>query len=566
MDSNTTTLPKRVDALVTATVIGKEGAGKTQLCASLSGGKRPASNYLGATVEVEKYSTGELALLDTPGILLRSDTETTRLALAQLVGDPVVLIVVAADRLTTDLNDLLPLVAGKRGGIVVTWFDQVANQEKARERLHHLEKEIGVPVHAIDARRLPQERRRELLASLREPLRFQKQSLEEPFALDLAQRTRPSSRSKGSIATSLRLLAGVLLLLLPALATIFLANTIAGWLDPAVSSWITPVIDSINGSPLVPNIVKAPLSGEFGLLPMGPFLLVWAFPTVLLYALILGAYKASGLIEAINQYLEPICRPIGLTGRDVVRVMMGLGCNVPAVIATRACSRCTRQPTIQAIAFGAACSYQLPASLSVFVAAGSPWLALVFLGYLAFSTFTYLWLTKPRAAPSDLTIINVGPSVHLCWPSPQAIGWEARSTIRQFVTQAMPVFFVICVAAAYLASSGVLAMVSRWLEPAMALVRLPAEAALPVIMASIRKDGIFLLTDSVATNQMTPLQALVGVFLAGSLLPCIVTVMTIARETNWSACARLLCRQAAAAVGFTLILAWGGALLVAALG
>jgi Fe2+ transport system protein B len=66
----------------------------------------------------------------------------------------------------------------------------------------------------------------------------------------------------------------------------------------------------------------------------------------------LGAYKASGLVERITITLDPLLRPFGLSGRDLVRVIMGFGCNVPAVISTRACSSCSRGTCISAIAFG----------------------------------------------------------------------------------------------------------------------------------------------------------------------------------------------------------------------
>jgi len=79
---------------------------------------------------------------------------------------------------------------------------------------------------------------------------------------------------------------------------------------------------------------------------MGPLLFVWTVPTVILYALLLGAYKASGLLERLTIALHPLLRPFGLSGRDLVRVMMGFGCNVPAVISTRSCSGCTRQTCI----------------------------------------------------------------------------------------------------------------------------------------------------------------------------------------------------------------------------
>ncbi len=93
---------------------------------------------------------------------------------------------------------------------------------------------------------------------------------------------------------------------------------------------------------------------------MVPFLFLYALPTILLFSFILSVLKSSGLVDRFTSVLHPWLRPFGLEGRDLVRVIMGFGCNVPAVINSRACSGCTRAACVGAIAFGAACSYQLP--------------------------------------------------------------------------------------------------------------------------------------------------------------------------------------------------------------
>lgn len=92
---------------------------------------------------------------------------------------------------------------------------------------------------------------------------------------------------------------------------------------------------------------------------------------------------------------------------------------------------------------------------------------------------------------------------------------------------------------------------------------LPAEAALPVVLASVRKDGIALLAaDSAGMAALSPVQVLVAVYLAGVLLPCLVTAITVAREVSVRFVAKLLARQAAAAIGFALVVAWVGRLLL----
>ena len=99
----------------------------------------------------------------------------------------------------------------------------------------------------------------------------------------------------------------------------------------------------------------------------------------------------------------------------------------------------------------------------------------------------------------------------------------------------------------------------------MILFNLPAEAAVAVAMGSVRKDGMAIgLLDSEWNSLKvvleSPSQVLTAVFLAGVLLPCLVTLMTIGREMGVRFAARLALRQVGWAAGFSITIAWGGAL------
>ena len=107
---------------------------------------------------------------------------------------------------------------------------------------------------------------------------------------------------------------------------------------------------------------------------MLPFLLLYALPTVVVFTVLIEIYKSTGLIDRLSYALHPWLKPFGLGGRDLVRVVMGFGCNVPAVVATRSALSCSRCTCVSAISFGSACSYQLPATLAVFAASGYLWL------------------------------------------------------------------------------------------------------------------------------------------------------------------------------------------------
>ena len=60
---------------------------------------------------------------------------------------------------------------------------------------------------------------------------------------------------------------------------------------------------------------------------------------------------------------------------------------------------------------------------------------------------------------------------------------------------------------------------------------------------------------------LSPVQVLVVVYLAGVLLPCLVTAFTVAREVSARWVLKMVARQAVAAVAFAAVIAWSGALL-----
>jgi Fe2+ transport system protein B len=130
--------------------------------------------------------------------------------------------------------------------------------------------------------------------------------------------------------------------------------------------------------------------------------------------------------------------------------------------------------------------------------------------------------------------------------------------LRGFFLTAIPVFLMITIIASLLDFLGVIQRLARALGPALALLNLPAEAALPVLLASIRKDAILLFAETDGLAGLTDVQLLSGVYLAGVLMPCLVTVLTIGREQSWVFVVRLLGRQMLMATMFAGLLAWVG--------
>ncbi|MYD15408.1 MAG: hypothetical protein F4X00_17630 [Gemmatimonadetes bacterium] len=350
----------------------------------------------------------------------------------------------------------------------------------------------------------------------------------------------------------------LLLLLAPAWAAVAAATRLAERID----SWVRALTDPLAGLLTSwPQPFAEILAGDYGFVTMGPLLLVWATPVVVFHALLMGAYKASGLLDRLTTAMNPWLRPFGMTGRELARVVMGFGCNVPAVIGARSSPACARGACVSAIAFGSACSYQLGATLAVFAAAARPELIVPYLLYLGATTLAYSRLVAPRAARSPSNPMLTEGRVVLTWPRPRTVWLETQGVVQEFFRRALPVFLVITAAASLLHWLGALQAASAVVEPAMAAFRLPSEAALAVVLASVRKDGILLLAEPGVAASLSAVQLLTAVYLAGVLLPCLVTCLTIAREQSRGFALRLVGRQALAATGFSALLAWGGAWL-----
>ena len=350
----------------------------------------------------------------------------------------------------------------------------------------------------------------------------------------------------------------LLLLLAPAWAAVAAATRLANLVDPWVRARTEPLAGLLTSWP---QPFAEILAGDYGFVTMGPLLLVWATPVVVLHALLMGGYRTSGLLDRLTSGLNPWLRPFGMTGRDLARVVMGFGCNVPAVISARSSPACSRGACVSAIAFGSACSYQLGATLAVLAAAGRPGLVVPYLLFLGATTLAYARLTAPKAARSPFNVLPAEGRVFLTWPRPRAVWLEVQGVVLEFFRRALPVFFLITAAASLLHWLGALQAASAVVEPAMATFRLPSEAAAAVVLASVRKDGILLLAEPGVAASLSAVQLLTAVYLAGVLLPCLVTCLTIAREQGRAFALRLVGRQAAAAAAFSALLAWGGAWL-----
>ncbi|MBL1541335.1 ferrous iron transporter B, partial [Klebsiella pneumoniae] len=98
--------------------------------------------------------------------------------------------------------------------------------------------------------------------------------------------------------------------------------------------------------------------------------------------------------------------------------------------------------------FGSACSYQTGATLSLFNAAHQPWLFIPYLSLLFFTgaIHTRLWNGSLKPGQNQ----RLTELTWLQWPRWRNVTWMLKNILRQFITQAMPLFLIICIVAGML--------------------------------------------------------------------------------------------------------------------
>jgi len=535
-------------------LVGLESTGKTALVRGLSGRRLgDEANYRGATVQCRRVPLdGERFLIDTPGIRLDGDWEATRQVLDQLETADVVVLVVRGTHLRQELSTLLEVLdlKGRRCGLVVTFADKVGAGSDAL--LARYREALGLPVMMVNARRLAPEEERAVLnlldqaAEVSEPLA--KRVL--PTHAELPPEKTLFERPVSGVFASLAAL--VLMFAFP----VYLAYRFADWIQPMTESFILdPAVAFLKG---LPEPLATVLVGPYGVITLGWYSFLWAFPVVVLIGLSVALVEESGIKDRVTARLDPLLRRIGLSGRDLLPVLTGYGCNVVAVHQSRSCGVCSRRACVSMIAFGSACSYQIGASLSIFSAAGLPALfgPYLLVLFVAGAIHTRVWHGRLK----ETEVVPFHERAFLQIPSPGAIAWKTLATAKQFLFQAMPIFLLTCVVAALLQLSGWLDRVANALAGALHLFGLPGEVAPGILFSVLRKDGILVLNqgEGALMQSLTPGAIFVTIFLASTLSACLVTLWTVGREMGWKTSATIAARQVLTSILVGLVL---GALL-----
>ena len=313
---------------------------------------------------------------------------------------------------------------------------------------------------------------------------------------------------------------------------------VGGFLSTLLSNalgFLAPVNPTFNGS-----LMGILWNGVFGGLVAGITLVV---PYVIPFYVVLAMIEDSGILTRVAFMMDSAMHKIGLHGKALIPLMLGYGCNVPAIRGCRIMeTRRERLLAAFAITFApcAARTILILGLVAAFVGAG--WaLALYAIDIVIIFALGRIAL---KVVPGQSTGLIM--EMHsFKTPSFSVVSKQTWARSKSLIYIVFPTYIAGSALVQVLYAVGVLKPMSDALSPlTVAWLGLPAITGILLILGVVRKEFILLASVAVfgSTNLalfLTPVQ-LITLALVGILyIPCLSTIAVLAKEFGWKAAAAI---------------------------
>jgi ferrous iron transport protein B len=545
-------------------LIGNPNVGKSVVFSRLTGVGVISSNYPGTTVEFikgnMKLDDQKIDVVDVPGTYsLEPTNPAEKVALEMLneaIGDKDIAVVniLDATNLERNLNLTLQLLKKDIPLIVVLNLWDEAKHTGISIDAKKLEEILGVPVVPTVA--VTGEGIKELIGRLKEAKR-------SAYKYEDAERWHEIGRIIEQVQTvrhrhhtfweqlgdlTIRPVTGILIALVLLAGTFnvvrFIGEGLINYLlDPGFHKLYFPLavrIVSLIPVPFIrtlllgstPNILES-----FGLLTTGlyiPFVVV--LPYLFAFYLALSFLEDWGYLPRLAVLLDSIFHRVGLHGYSSIPMILGLGCKVPALLATRILE--TRREKIIAIALimmSAPCMPQTAMIVSLVMPHGARYLALIFGVLIIIAVLTSFLLNKILKGETPELFIEIPP---YRVPRPSILFRKVWLRLRSFFIEAIPLIMLGVFLIGILEQLNIINAAARIFgAPLKYILGLPPQTALVMISGFLRKDISIALLQP---YNLLPKQLVIACIFLVLYLPCCATFFTMIREMGWRDAVRIL--------------------------
>ena len=326
-------------------------------------------------------------------------------------------------------------------------------------------------------------------------------------------------------------------------------STLSDWMTLGID-WFTGVVDrALTAYQINPVVHSLVIDGIFA----GVGSVLSFLPTIVILFFFLSILEDTGYMARVAFVMDKLLRRIGLSGRSFVPMLVGFGCSVPAIMATRTLSsERDRRMTILLTPF-MSCSAKLPI-YALFTAAFFPrvWRAPVMIFLYLFGILCgilYSLILKQTCFRGEpVPFVMELPNYRL--PSPKSVGQLIWEKARDFIQRAFTIIFVATVVIWFLQTfdtrlnvaatpdSSLLALVGSLITPIFKPLGFGDwRISTALITGFTAKESVvstltvLLGGDTGALNMLfTPFTALVFLIFTLLYTPCVAAIAAVKRE------------------------------------
>ncbi len=311
---------------------------------------------------------------------------------------------------------------------------------------------------------------------------------------------------------------------------VFGATTLVGLMEEGLFEGIlNPAFTQFMEANVSVGWLRELLVGQYGLWTMGmTYALALILPIVSTFFIAFGVLEDSGYLPRLTVIANRLFAAIGLNGRAVLPMVLGLGCVTMATLTTRILhSPRERLITTFLLALAIPCSAQLGVVLGmlggVSFTAVLIW-ALAMVGVLLLAGFLAAKLIPGRRIP----LVTEMPPMRL--PILGNVLKKTGGRLKWYLIEVIPLFLLGTFIMFALDKLGALPAIIEAGEPLVTgWLGLPKEASAAFVMGFLRRDfgatGLFAMA-----HDLSPIQAVVGMITITLFIPCFASLMMMVKE------------------------------------
>jgi len=355
--------------------VGNPNCGKTTLFNSYTGANLKTANWPGVTVEAmcgkAKLDKKTFALTDLPGTYsLSSYSEDEKVTEDYLIrNNDVIINVVDASNLERNLYLTIKLISLQKPMVLAMNMMDIVKRRGISIDISRLEKLLGIKVIPVSAKKrtgLSELLKATEFAEKPHPEILIKKNSEDIYCIIekimedvyVPGKSYDVTRYFDSVLT--HNIWGLPIFFLIMAVVFFLTFTIGDYIKLFFENWLESfeyatteflLLKDIHPM-LVSLVVDGIISGVGGVITF--------LPNIFILFLALAFLEDSGYMSRVSYVMDNIMNRTGLSGKAFIPMILGFGCSVPAILATRTLeNRKDRIKTIFAIPF-MSCSAKLP--------------------------------------------------------------------------------------------------------------------------------------------------------------------------------------------------------------